>query len=347
MKKMSTLMRKTPHVSETTFSYSKLFSKAIASALNTHLLLWQGMMLALSLLAFVGFSSFMILMVFLTTTLSIASGFVPFALFVVLFGFAVWVLGMLAINTFINGVQFHLAMQSVAKRPLDVNLAWKLSSARWRDSFFVQGSLLGFVTGIFVLSLVVGTLISGSGASILNILMNPDLWFKSGLASVLAMGLLFVALEPFLLMMLPIVYFENTKPIQITQKLRSYVTPHYFQLLGTLVLLLIFNLVVTTIADYAITLPLMSAGLGKSVLTFVVFSGFGLIIQVIALLFTFTVNLNVQTLLYLHVGKPQLDTQFVTTGTLSTALSKLAHSHPSHSGLLPVKWKRLGGKRKR
>lgn len=339
-------MKKMPRVSETTFSYSKLFGKAIGNALNVHLLLWQGMLLALSLLAFVGFTSFMVLMVFLTTMLSIASGFTPFALFVIIFGFAVWVLGMLAINSFVNGVQFHLAMQIVTRRPLDINLAWKLASARWRDAYFAQGSLLGFVVALFVISLTVSTFLAGN-ANILNVLMTPSLWFQSGLASVLAMGLLFVALEPFLLMLLPIVYFENTKPLQITQKLRAYVVPHYFQLLGTLVLVLILNVVVSTIADFATTLPLTTLGLGRTVLTFVVFSGFGLVVQAIALLFTFTVNMNVQTLLYLHIGKPQPNTQFVTTGTLSTALSKLAHSHPSHSGLLPVKWKKLGVKGKR
>ncbi len=332
--------------SETTFSYSKLFSKAIANALNTHLLLWQGMLLALSLVAFVGFSSFMLLMAFLTTLLSVASGFAPFALFVIIFGFAVWVLGMLAINAFVNGVQFHLSMQTVTRRPLDINLAWKLASARWRDSYMVQGSLLGFLVIIFVISLTLTTIISGN-ADIVQVLMTPSTWFTSGWATILSMGLLFVALEPFLLMMLPIVYFENVKAMQITQKLRSYVLPHYFQLLGTLVLLLILNLIISTIADYATTLPMTQLGLGRTVLTFVIFSGFGLVVQAVALLFTFTINLNVQTLLYLHIGKPQPNTQFVTTGTLSTALSKLAHSHPSHSGMLPVKWKKLGGKGKR
>jgi hypothetical protein len=332
--------------SETTFSYTKLFSKAISYSTNTHLLLWQGMLLALSLFAFAIFTSLMMLVAGLTTVLSFAFGFWPLALFVIIFGFAVWVLGMLAINAFMNGVQFHLSMQAVAKRPLDINLAWKLASARWRDSYLVQGSVLGFIVIIFILSLALTTIVSGN-ADVVRVLMTPSTWFSSGLATILSMGLLFVALEPFLLMMLPVVYFENVKAIQITQKLRSYVLPHYFQLLGTLVLLLILNVVVSSIADYASTLPFTQLGLGRTILTFVIFSGFGLVVQAIALLFTFTVNLNVQTLLYLHIGKPQTNTQFVTTGTLSTALSKLARSHPSHTGMLPVKWKKLGAKRKR
>lgn len=338
-------MAKNPRVSETTFSYTKLFSKAIANALNTNLLLLQGMILALSFLAFVGFSSFMVLMVFLTSLLSISSGFVPFAVFVVLFGFVIWILGMLAINAFANGVQFHLAMQAVSKRPLDINLAWKLSSARWRDAFIAQGSLLGFLVGLLVLSFMVSILFSGS-ADLAWALVNPSLWGQVGYPALLAMGLLLVALQPFLLMLFPIVYFEETKPTQVVNKLKSYVTPHYFQLLGTIVLLLILNLVVSTIAEYAMSIPTSQTPIRGTALTYVVFSGFALVVQALALLFTFTVSLNTQTLLYLHAGKPQPNTQFVTTGQLSTAISNLARSHPSHMGYLPVKWKKLGGKRK-
>ena len=248
-------MKKSPHVSETSFSYSKLFSKSISAAANVQLLLQQGMVLALSMFAFVGFSGFMFLMVFLTSMLSIASGFAPFAVFVVLFGFAIWILGMLAINAFANGVQFHLAMQAVAKRPLDLNLAWKLSSARWRDAFVVQGSVLGFFAGLFVLSLIVSFIVSGN-ANLMWTLINPLTWSQAGFPAILAMGLLFVALQPFLLMMLPVVYFEQTKPVQVVHKLRNYVTPHYFQLLGTIVLLIILNLIITTIADFAATVPI-------------------------------------------------------------------------------------------
>lgn len=338
-------MKKNPTVSSTPFSYSKLFNKSITSALNVQLLLHQGMMLSLSLLAFVGFSLFMFLMIFLTSMLAAASGFVPFAIFMIIFGVAVWVLGMLAINAFMNGVQFHLAMQAVTKRPLDLNLAWKLSSARWRDSFFVQGSLLGFFVGLFLLSFIVSFIFSGN-ANAVWILLNPLSWAQIGLPTILTMGLLLVALQPFLLMVLPIVYFEQTKPLHIVKKLQNYVTPHYFQLLGTMVLLLILNLVITTITDYVTNLPISQTPIRETALTFVVFSGFAFVVQILALLFTFTNNLNAQALLYLHIGKPESNTQFVTTGPFSTALSKLAHSHPSHMGYLPVKWKRLGGKRK-
>ncbi len=336
-------MKKNPHHSETPFSYSKLFSKSISNSLNVHLLMLQGMLIALSLLAFVAFSSFMVLMVFLTSMLSISSGFMPFAMFVVLFGFAIWVLGMLAINAFMNGVQFHLAMQAVTKRPLDLNLAWKLSSARWRDAFVIQGSMLGFFVGLFVLSLIVSFIFSGN-AQIWS-LINPFNWAQAGAPTLVTMGLLLVALQPFLLMILPLTYFENTQPHDIVGKLRRQIIPHYFQLLGTIVLLMVLNIVINSIAEYATTIPLQTP-LGDRALTFVIFSGFAFLIQVIALLFTFTNNLNAQTLLYLHIGKPQASTQFVTTGAFSTALSKLAHSHPSHSGMLPVKWKKLGAKRK-
>ncbi len=338
-------MKKSPHVSETPFAYSKLFSKSISATTNVQLLLHQGMILALSMLAFAGFSGFMFLMVFLTSMLSIASGFPPFAVFVVIFGFAIWILGMLAINAFANGVQFHLAMQAVTKRPLDLNLAWKLSSARWRDAFVVQGSVLGFFVGLFVLSLIVSFFVSGN-ANLLWTLINPAPWSQAGLPAILTMGLLFVALQPFLLMMLPIIYFEQTKPSQMVHKLRSYVTPHYVQLLGTIVLLIVLNLIIITITDLVTTIPISQTPIRETALTFVVFSGFAFVAQILALLFTFANNLNTQALLYLHIGKPQTNTQFVTTGKFSTALSKLAHSHPSHSGLLPVKWKRLGIKRK-
>lgn len=304
----------------------------------------QGMLIALSLLAFVAFSSFMVLMVFLTSMLSIASGFVPFAMFVVIFGFAIWVLGMLAINAFMNGVQFHLAMQAITRKPLDLNLAWKLSSARWRDAFVIQGSMLGFFAGLFVLSLIVTYIFSGN-VQVWSFI-NPMHWSLAGAPTLVTIGLLFVLLQPFLLMILPITYFEQTSPQDIISKLRRYVSPHYLQLLGTIVLLMVLNITINTIAEYATTLPLQTP-LGERALTFVVFSGFAFLVQIIALLFTFTNNLNAQALLYLHIGKPQPVVQFVTTGALSNAISNLARSHPSHTGMLPVKWKKLGAKRRK
>lgn len=335
-----------PAVSNTPFSYSKLFSKAISNALNVPLLLWQGMLLAISLVLFVIFTAFMGQMIFFTVMLAFGSGFFPFALFMIIFGIAVWLMGILAINAFMNGVQFHLAMQAISKRPLDIDLAWKLSSARWRDAFFVQGSMIGFFVGITILALVVSIVVAGNANAMLTIL-NPAQWSQAGFPGVLAAFLAVVALLPFLLMMLPIVYFEQTKPTHIVQKLRDYVRPHYFQLLGTIVLLLVLNLVVTTIADYITTVPVSQTPLRETALTFVVFSGFALLVQLLALLFTYTINLNAQTLLYLHIGKPKENTQFVTMGKFSTALSNLARSHPSHAGLLPVKWKKLGGKNKK
>ena len=334
------------HPSHTSFSYSKLFGKSISSALNVELLLLQGMTLVLSVLAFLVFTGFMGLIVYLAILPSLASGFLPVSVFVVLFGFAVWVLGMLAINAFVNGVQFHLAMQAVTKKPFDLNLAWKLSSARWRDAFVVQGSLLGFIVGLFVLSLIVSLLVSGN-INVLSVLFQPANWTGSALATILVMGLLILMLQPFLMMMLPIVYFENTKPLQITQKLHEYVKPHYWALFGTLILLIILNVFLTSIADFATQLPATQSPVRETAVTFVIFTGFAFLVQILAILLTFTINLNTQTLLYLHVGKPEANTQFVTQGPLSTALSQMARSHPSHSGMLPVKWKTPGSRKGR
>ena len=45
--------------------------------------------------------------------LSLATHALPVALFVLTFGLVLWVLGMLAINAFVSGVQFHLALQAI------------------------------------------------------------------------------------------------------------------------------------------------------------------------------------------------------------------------------------------
>lgn len=328
------------------FSFFRLFSKSISSALNVHALLLQGMTLALSLLAFVLFTAFMGMTVFLTSILSIASGVFPVAIFVMLFGFAIWILGLLAINAFANGVQFHLVMQAVSKRPLDINLAWKLSSARWKDAFVVQGAVLGFIVSMFILSLIVSLIVSGSAQWAL-VLLNPSSWSSAGWITVLIVGGLVVLLQPFFMMLLPITYFDSVSPSHVVERLRKQVRPHYIQLLATLVLLVALNMIVSAISDTVVSLPFSSSTINDTAATFVMFSAFALLVQVLTVLITFTINLHTQTLLYLHIAPPKEHVPFVTKGTVSTALSRMAHSHPSHSGMLPVKWKTPGGSAKR
>ncbi len=339
-------MKKNTHSGHTPFSYTKLFSKSISNALNVELLLLQGMMLALSLLAFVVFSSFMGLVVFLTAILSFSSGFPPLGIFVLLFGFAVWALGMIAINAFLNGVQYHLSMQAVTRKPFDLNLAWKLSSARWRDAFYAQGSLIGFFVGLFILSFIVSIIVSGN-ANWAGILLHPNLWSVAGLAPILVIVLALLTLQPFFLLMFPIVYFEHTKPLEIPRKLHAYVKPHYYHLMGAILLLIGINLLITRIADVMAILPAAQSPVRDTALTFVLFTGFAFFVQVVSIVVAICINLNTQALLYLHIGKPDPKTHFVTQGKWSTAVSKLAHSHPSHSGYLPVKWKRMGTKRRK
>ncbi len=335
--------RKSSSGKNSTFSVQRLFSKAFTAALNPELLGLQGLTLLLSLLAFVVFTFGMGLVVFLTTIFSLSTGIFPIAVFTILLGIAIWVLGIMSINAFLNGVQFHLGMQAVSRKPLDLHLAWKLSSARWHDALLVQGSIAAIVVGLIVLSLI-PSFFFPSAPSIIDAIRNPSGLGQRIPITLLVLGIFLFLLEPFLIMAPPIAYFENAKPTSVFDRVRKYVNLHYQQVLLSVILLVLITTFVNILADLVTGIPFSQVPVKEAAFSFVLVSGFSFIVQIIAILFSFTLAICTQTLMYLHVGKPQANNVFVTKGLVSRTLSSLARSHPRHSPYLPAKWKKPGKK---
>ncbi|MFH0970397.1 MAG: hypothetical protein V1776_02970 [Candidatus Diapherotrites archaeon] len=314
------------------FSFWDVFWEGFAHAISPSLLSAQALVLIILIFALLTWTGFMGLGGLLLSIMALSFSSLPLVLFVVLFGLVLWILGIMAINAFVQGIEYHLAMQSVTRKPIDLNLAWKLASARWKDAFIVQGCFSAIIITAFIISSAAIFFFSPEK----NILLVPPLqWIKAlAIAFAVLTGVL-VALQPFLLLLLPTVYFENVSPAQVFARIHSYVRRRYVRLLAVAVGIIAINMIIGSIADMAYTIPIERT-LPFSIIVFAVVAT---IIQLLVILFTFTLTVCIQTLLYLHVGKPKTATQFVSTGIVGTALSRMTPENPHYSGRLPVKWK--------
>jgi hypothetical protein len=312
----------------------KIISTGISRTLNPSLLALQGMMLIISIFSFVVFSAFMLLGVFFAAILAIATGFFPIAIFVGLFGIALWLLGMMAINAFTGGVHFHLAMQAATHKPIDLNLAWKLSSARWKDATIIQGCLVAILLTAFVVSTLAVFVFSGNG-SLGAWLSQPSLVRNLVGVSMLVMAALLFVLQPFLLLLLPTTYFEDVRPTQIFQRVNGYARPKYWPLFATAIGIILVNVLINVLSETLAQVPSSA----NAPLSLVVYATIATLIQLGAILFSFTATICIQTTAYLYHGKPKPHTQFVSKGIVSHHLVRMVHSSPHHSGYLPIKWK--------
>jgi MFS family permease len=297
-------------------------------------------MLMMTIFAFLVIGGFLVLGIILLSLIAAATGFLPLALFIILFGVVIGLLLLMGVNAFVDGVHYHLSMQAVSRRRIDMDLAWKLASARWKDAWIVQGSVNAMILIALLLSLVVSVIVSPP-VSGWSWLLNPAQWVDV-LAIPLIIGVaLLVALQPFLFLLLPSVYFDNATPSQVFKRLFQYVKPRYWMLLVAALGVLGFNLIVSGLAEWATQwLSVESAPIVALVLGL-----FGVLIQLFAILFTFSATVNIQTVAFLHAAKPKEVIQFTSSDFVSRALSRMARDKPSHSGRLPVKWKSPSRKR--
>lgn len=325
----------------TPFSLRRLFGKAIPLSLNVELLAAEGATLAISLLAFVGFSLAMLLIIGVSFLLVSGIGFFPIALFVVVLGLALGVLGLMGINTFIAGVQYHLAMQGVTRKPMDVGLAWKLSAARFRDAFIVQGSLFALVFSIAFLALLPAVLLLDA-PTLLAAFASPSALLAHAPLTLLVLCIFFLFIQPFLVLALPVAYFENATPTLVLARVQKYAYPHYMGILGVVIVLAFITGLSNTLVDWVTNFPLAQNLVRGTASLFVIASGLGFLLQIAALLFAFTLNLVTQTLLYLHMGRPQEQNTFRSSHPVAQMLSGMVHTHPRHARFLPVKWKTPG-----
>ncbi len=311
-----------------------IFRTGIACSLNPVLLGWQALMLMMTLFGFLVIGGFVALGIVLLFIIASATGFFPLALFILLFGLVIGLLLLMSVNAFVGGVHYHLAMQSVSRRKIDMDLAWKLASARWKDAWVVQGSMLAILVSALLVSFIVSALFQPP-ASGWQWLLRPEQWI-SFLGVPLLIGLaLLVALQPFLFLLLPSVYFEGASPSQVFKRIFQYVRPRYWTLmLGSLGVILL-NFLVSGIADW-FTDSLIA---GNTPATIIVFGLAATLIQLGAVLFTFSATVNIQTVAYLHAANPKETIQFTSTDFVARALARMAKDKPHHSGRLPVRWK--------
>lgn len=334
MKKRSATPRATSDTTTPVNQVVGFFTTGISRTLNPSLLGWQALMLMITVFAFVVIGGFVGLSVFLISLLAASTGFLPLALFIILFGLVIGLLLLMAVNAFVDGVHYHLAMQAIARKPIDFDLAWKLSSARWKDALVVQGSVVAMILAALLVSALASVLIYPP-ANGLNWLMNPAQWVDVlGVPFIIILALL-VAMQPFLFLLLPSVYFESASPAQVLKRLFHYVKPAYWILMLAGLGVIVFNVVIGSLADWVTTL----LSTGTNPLTVVAMALAATLIQLGAFLFTFSATVSIQTTAYLHRAKPKESVQFVSSGFVSRALASMARNKPHHSGRLPVKWK--------
>ncbi len=313
---------------------SEIFKTGIARTLNPSLLGWQALMLMMTIFGFLVIGGFVALGIVLLSLIAAATGFFPLALFIILFGLVIGLLLLMAVNSFVDGVHYHLAMQAVSRRKIDMDLAWKLASARWKDALVVQGSVMAMILAALVVSIIVSTLVNPPGNG-WAWLLNPAQWVSTiGVTLIIGIALM-VALQPFLFLLLPSVYFENANPSQVFKRLFQYVKPRYWMLLLGAFGVIVLNLLVSALGDWITS----SLTMGNTPVFAIIFGLAATLIQLAVILFTFSVTVTIQTVAYLHVAKPKETIQFTSTDFVSRALSRMAKDKPSHSGRLPVKWK--------
>ena len=209
---------------------SQIFKTGITRTLNPSLLGWQALMLMMTIFGFLVIGGFVALGVVLLSLIAAATGFFPLALFIILFGLVIGLLLLMSVNAFVDGVHYHLAMQAVSRRKIDMDLAWKLASARWKDALVVQGSVVAIILAALLVSILVSAFVNPPGNGWAWVL-NPAQWVSTiGVTLIIGIALL-VALQPFLFLLLPSIYFENATPSQVFKRLFQYVRPRYWMLL--------------------------------------------------------------------------------------------------------------------
>ncbi|MDP2666588.1 MAG: hypothetical protein Q8P05_03750 [Candidatus Diapherotrites archaeon] len=315
MKKRTTAFKNTNH---DLLSPGAILLRALGIATHIPLLTAQAMIIILTLLALAMFTVFMGVAALGT---ALVLGFPGVGAAAIGLALIIWVIGIIGINAFANGIQYHITMQTISKKPIDISLAWKLSSARVGDAFVLQSILLIFfliLLGLAFLPILV------SLPSISTVLANP---LQMGLMiGPLFLGLfaVLIILSPFLMLFLPIVFFEDAHPGEVIERARKYVKGNYWSILLVLAGLVFINIFVSMIADFfsgTMTLPFDK---NQRVLLFVGVVILSFIVQAIATLYATTFSVVTQTLLYLKVGKPPEKVTFITRGAVSYALSRVA-----------------------
>jgi hypothetical protein len=329
----------TPSASSTN-TLVEIFKTGITRTLNPSLLGWQALMLMMTIFGFLVIGGFIALGIVLLSLIAAATGFLPLALFIILFGLVIGLLLLMSVNAFVDGVHYHLAMQAVSRRRIDMDLAWKIASARWKDALVVQGSVMAIILAALVVSVLVSMAINPPIGG-WSWLMNPSQWLGTiGVTLVIGIALL-VALQPFLFLLLPSIYFENASPSQVFKRLFHYVKTRYWLLMVGALGVIGLNILISTLADWVTGYLTM----GNTPILVIVFGLAATLIQLGAILFSFSATVSIQTVAYLHIAQPKESIQFVSSDFVSRALARMAKDHPSHSGRLPVKWKSPAKKR--
>ncbi|MEK6820919.1 MAG: hypothetical protein AABY11_00785, partial [archaeon] len=273
------------------FSVIHVLSEALSRSLNLNVLGVQAMVLVLLLFAQIVWTGFIGLGVLLITIAFFSTSFIPLIFFGILFGLATWILGIMAINSFLVGVHYHISMQSVTRRVVDLNIAWKLAAARWKDAIIVNGSIAAMILIAFVLSALV---VSWA---------NPAALFPLGahgsmsqLVNTLALSFLVVSgvmilLIPFFMLIHPTLYFENVSPAKVYSRVSTYMRAHVGKIFLTGVATCLIASLVSGIADGISLL----APMGVSPIFVLAHVAFYTCIQLLALVFTLTFVVHAQT----------------------------------------------------
>lgn len=319
---------------------SQIFKTGIVCTLNPQLLGWQALMLMMTVFGFLVIGGFVALGIVLLILIASATGFFPLALFIILFGLVIGLLLLMAVNSFVDGVHYHLAMQAVSRRKIDMDLAWKLASARWKDALVVQGSVVAIILVALLVSILVSTIINPPGNGWMW-LLNPAQWVSTISVTLIVGIALLVALQPFLFLLLPAIYFENATPSQVFKRIFQYVKSRYWMLFLGAAGVIVLNVLVSSLADWITSSLIME----NTPIYVIVFGLAATLVQLVAILFSFSATVNIQTVAYLHVAKPKETIQFTSSDFVSRALARMAKDKPSHSGRLPVKWKSPARKR--
>jgi hypothetical protein len=319
-------------MTKTSTSVGSVIAQALSVAARVDLLALQGAAILLAVLAMGLFSILMgigVLGLVLITGLSLVS------VVILVVGIVLWLAGIIGISAFISGTQYHLVLQAISGKVIDFHQAWKLSSARWVDAFKLQCYIF---TGIIILFLLafapaVLNILQNFPAGLLESVSNPASFLGMVGFSILALGILLILIWPFLILIPPTVYFEQAGPLQVIKRVKKYLAGTYWKVLGFGVLLLIVNSVISWIAELFSFSEMMNNAVASAPFLAFFLIGIAFIVQVLAVLYTTTFSLSAVSLLYLDVGKPKSHNKFVTTGVVSSAISKLALPKSS------VQWK--------
>lgn len=317
-------------------SMGNLIGKALSVATRVDLLAMQGAAIVLTVLAM---GLFTIVMGIGVLSLAVLTGFSLVTLVIGVVGFVIWLVVIIGIAAFINGAQYHLVLQAVSGKPIDFHSAWRLSSARWVDAFKLQCYIFTGIIFFFLVAFApaVWSVLKNFPSGLLSVLANPVSFWSSVGFSIILLAALLVLAWPFLILIPPTVYFEQAHPLEIVSRVRKYLDGNYWRAVVFGVFLLVVNSVIGWVADFFSFSEVVNDTVSSAPFVAVLFIGVSFVIQVLAILYTTTFSISAVSLFYLDVGKPKKHHTFVTKGSVSTALSRLARSG-SHSPSVEWKW---------